>query len=156
MAPKTRSSKDKNEWRVCPDSGVLYHSADAPLHAAWLSAGPPPLGAPPPPPYAHVSLKQYHAPLSLTDDLKTLVSLPLSESVKYGSIFLPKPVLNPCQIGFASWVRVSSSSGFEAVLRAFPLAGAAGGLVAGRSSWLGRAAAAGRLTEESVRVESFR
>jgi hypothetical protein len=102
------------------------------------------------------------------------------------SVFLPKPVLNPCQIGFAGWVRVSSiGNGFEAVLRAFPSNTAAvsqtamspnvpigsqnaashnsvsqnagTSLVAGRYSWLGRAQAARQLLAEDIlSVETFR
>ncbi len=179
MAPKTRSSKDKSDWRICPESGVLYHTTDAAAHAAWLSAGASSLTAPP---YAHVRGKQFRSQLTLTEE-RTLASPSLSESVKFVSVFLPKPVLNPCQIGFAGWVRVSSSgNGFEAVLRAFPsntalstnVANQAIGsqnaasqnsgsqnavtsLVAGRYAWLGRAQAAGQLLAEDIlSVETFR
>jgi hypothetical protein len=182
MAPKTRSSKEKSDWRICPDSGVMYYTTDAAAHAAWLSAGASSLTAPH---YAHVRGKQFRSQLSLAED-RTLAAPSLSESVKYVSVFLPKAVLNPCQIGFAGWVRVSSiGSGFEAVLRAFPSNTAAvsqtamspnvaigsqnaasqnsgsqnavTSLVAGRYSWLGRAQAAGQLLAEDIlSVETFR
>jgi hypothetical protein len=186
MAPKTRTSKDKSDWRICPESGVLYHTTDAAAHATWLSAGASSLTAPP---YAHVRGKQFRSQLSLAED-RTLAAPSLSESVKFVSVFLPKPVLNPCQIGFAGWVRVSSGNGngFEAVLRAFPSNTAAvsqtamssnvanqaigsqnaasqnsgsqnavTSLMAGRYSWLGRAQAAGQLLAEDIlSVETFR
>jgi hypothetical protein len=179
MAPKTRSSKDKSDWRICPESGVLYHTSDAAAHATWLSAGASSLTAPP---YAHVRGKQFRSQLTLAED-RTLAAPSLSESVKFVSVFLPKPVLNPCQIGFAGWVRVSSiGNSFEAVLRAFPSntalstnvanqsigsqnaasqnsvsQNAATSLVAGRYSWLGRAQAAGQLLAEDIlSVQTFR
>jgi hypothetical protein len=93
----------------------------------------------------------------ISKDSKIDGSVTVSENVKYVTIFLPKAVLNPCQIGFASWVRVTCGR-LEAVLRALPhsLAGV-NTAVALRGSLLTRAQAAGLFTdEESLTVESFR
>ena len=156
MAPKTRSSKEKSEWRVCPDTGRMFHSGDAVAHAAWLSSGSSAGAAPPR--YPHVAGKQFVSPVQLMEDKTGLGPVTLSESVKYVSIFLPKPLLNPCQIGFASWVRVTCGGGFEAVLRAFPLCTAATTTAAAvKTSWLARALEAGSVTEEDMLiVETFR
>jgi hypothetical protein len=151
MGPKTRSSKEKTEWRICPESGRLYHSSDTAAHSAWLSSS---ASAPR---YPCVHRKQFISPVFLSKDSKIDGLVTISESVKYISIFLPKAVLNPCQIGFASWVRVTCGR-LEAVLRAFPhnIAGVNTALAL-RGSLLARAHAARLFTDEdSITVETFR
>merc|ERR1719341_2086756 len=113
MGPKSKGGKAalKEEWCLCPSSGLLYHQGDGAAHEKWLEEG-----SQDNPTHPHISGDQLTSRLATKPSSSLAFSLP--ESTLFSSVFLSPASASACKIGQGTLLNLTSTN-TSMVVRAF-------------------------------------
>jgi len=105
MGPKSKGGKavPKEEWSLCPFSGLLYHQEDGVAHEKWLENEK--LDSPTHP---HISGDQFTS--RLVTKPRSMLGITLPESTLFSSIIISPAAASACKIGQGSIAKLSSNN----------------------------------------------
>jgi len=113
MGPKVKAGKaaPKEEWCLCPSSGLLYHQGAGAEHEKWLEEGSPDY-----PTHPHISGDQLTT--RLVTKPRSSLTFTLPESTLFSSIFLNPASASACKIGQCTLLKLTSTNA-SMVVQAF-------------------------------------